>query len=297
MKLMICIQAKQPRNLHEPSHRLRAESSKLQNWKWITRDLFPSRVRVLSARMPRPKRLSSAASWKMPLSYRSTDRATDGPIRCCPRGHPLTDDNIGSTKSGKNFCRLCKTAMQKKYRAAHADTNGKTARYYHRRNAAASMPSELEDLRVAIFDLRSAAMQATAKKYGGDASHRWRKEFCIRGHPRYGPEARIRNTGGKSNCLICDDYLRRKRAAENRAAKIARKKREMTLLDLLKLPGMRKFGGERRRPHDQRMYCKNGHPMFGHNLFTYGVRKQTKCRICFYARKREYYKQNREVGK
>ena len=177
------------------------------------------------------------------------------------------------------------------------------------------MSPEMAAIRTAIYKLRRAAFEHTAEKHNGDVSRKWRKEKCIRGHPRYGPEARIRTGNGKSDCLICANYLRRQRRngqchqrgptakpypAFGRQQTIKQwatefhmieaslysriHQQKMTLEQALTIPLRNRSGG----------YCKNGHEMSGWNLFVYGVRKQTKCRICFYARKRQYYMQRKQ---
>lgn len=179
------------------------------------------------------------------------------------------------------------------------------------------MSPEMAAIRIAIYKLRKAAFEHTAKKHNGDASHKWRKEKCIRGHPRHGPEARLRTGNGKSDCLICADYLRKqKRQEQIRQGQCHQRGctaklyfafgREQTIKQWAYEFHM-KEGSLRGRIYQQKMtleqaltirlhtqgsgYCKNGHEMNGWNLFVYGVRKQTKCRICFYARKRQYYMQ------
>ena len=152
----------------------------------------------------------------MVLSYKSADLATEGPIRCCPRGHPLTDENIWTSKVGRNYCRSCRSIRAKAYRSSHRSQTNEFGKQYHRDKIAKNLPVKLANLRVAIYDLRSAAFVTTAKKHGGDASRRWGKTHCIRGHPLYGPQSHVYRNNGKSDCQICASFLRRRAAAEQR---------------------------------------------------------------------------------
>ena len=84
------------------------------------------------------------------------------------------------------------------------------------------MPPELAGLRIAVYELRSAAAQATAKKHGGDASRKWGKTKCIRGHDLYGPNSNVARANGKSSCLICAYDRRRKALAVERGYEVSK---------------------------------------------------------------------------
>lgn len=191
---------------------------------------------------------------------------------------------------------------------------------YYRLKITAGLTPELAAARLMVAELRNAAMKITAQKHGGDASRKWRKKKCIRGHDLYGPSSRVRRTNGKGDCILCANYLRRearkKYLRDNNlperkpkhfafgkektisewakefnvvaATIIGRMRRGLSLEDALKIPK-----GSRTR----KGFCMNGHAMIGRNLFAYSGGKagiQTKCRICFYRRKRQYRKAKKD---
>ena len=131
-------------------------------------------------------------------------------ITHCKRGHEFTPQNtLIKTKTGGRNCKTCKNIRNKKLsNTAAYRLNGKM---WAREKVAQSLPQPLRDCQNTLFELKQTIRETTAEKHGGDSSLNKRKTHCIRGHPRFGPDAYMRVRHGRpSECLHCANLLRKR---------------------------------------------------------------------------------------